>query len=162
MLQDYFINHDNPYRERVLFSRLDETADVLSHGYKGDASMAILDGKQNLLYYTENQYYESSGVVDPKVLEYIATSFAARGEYSHTGSFITPVAKASCCDTNSLINEQAHRQLASILATCFFVVVSVSLEVFNDIKHDVEFDTHSVITFADKPIYLDIPLAQNH
>ncbi|MDW3081504.1 diguanylate phosphodiesterase, partial [Vibrio sp. 1403] len=33
-------------------------------------------------------------------------------------------------------------------------------EVFNDIKHDVEFDTHSVITFADKPIYLDIPLAQ--
>lgn len=38
--------------------------------------------------------------------------------------------------------------------------MSVSLEVFNDIKHDVEFDTHSVITFADKPIYLDIPLAQ--
>lgn len=121
VLQDYFINHDNPYRERVLFSRLDETADVLSHGYKGDASMAILDGKQNLLYYTENQYYESSGVVDPKVLEYIATSFAARGEYSHTGSFITPVDKASCCDTNSLINERAHRQLASILATCFLL-----------------------------------------
>ncbi len=42
----------------------------------------------------------------------------------------------------------------------FFVIVSVSLEAFNDIKHEIEFDTHSVITFSDKPIILDIPLAQ--
>ncbi|HHJ3198389.1 TPA: EAL domain-containing protein [Vibrio parahaemolyticus] len=160
VLQDYFINHDNPYRERVLFSRLDETADVLSHGYKGDASMAILDGKQNLLYYTENQYYESSGVVDPKVLEYIATSFAARGEYSHTG-FIYNSSGQSILLQYELIDKRTGAPPVSFdPSNVFFVVVSVSLEVFNDIKHDVEFDTHSVITFADKPIYLDIPLAQ--
>ncbi|HHF2858325.1 TPA: EAL domain-containing protein [Vibrio diabolicus] len=160
VLQDYLVNHSNPYRERVLFNRLDETADVLSHGYTGDASMAILDGKQNLLYYTENKYYESSGVVDPKVLDYISRSFSTREAFNHTG-FIYNSSGQSILLQYELIDKRTGTQPLSFdPQNVFFVVVSVSLEAFNEIKHEIEFDTHSVITFADKPIYLDIPLAQ--
>ncbi|EOX3942830.1 MULTISPECIES: EAL domain-containing protein [Vibrio] len=160
VLQDYLVNHNNPYRERVLFNRLDETAEVLSHGYKGDASMAILDGKQNLLYYTENKYYESSGVVDPKVLEYISRSFNEREAFSHTGFIYNSSGQSILLQYEVVDKRTGTHPLSFDSKNVFFVVVSVSLEAFNEIKHDIEFDTHSVITFADKPIYLDIPLAQ--
>lgn len=160
VLQDYLVNHNNPYRERVLFNRLDETAEVLSHGYKGDASMAILDGKQNLLYYTENKYYESSGVVDPKVLEYISRSFNEREAFSHTGFIYNSSGQSILLQYEVVDKRTGTPPLSFDSKNVFFVVVSVSLEAFNEIKHDIEFDTHSVITFADKPIYLDIPLAQ--
>ncbi|MGP8306939.1 EAL domain-containing protein [Vibrio sp. YIC-376] len=160
VLQDYLINHDNPYRERVLFNRLDETTEVLSYGYNGDASMAILNGKQKLLYYTENQFFESTGAIDPKVLEYISDSFDEHGDFNHTG-FIYNSSGQSILLQYGLVDKRTGEQPLSFdPSNSFFVVVTVSLEAFSDIKHDIEFDTHSVITFAKKPIYLDIPLAQ--
>ncbi|WP_041060695.1 EAL domain-containing protein [Vibrio owensii] len=160
VLQDYFVNHEDPYRERQLFNRLDETVEVLSHGYNGDANMAILDGDQNLLYYTENQFYESNGSVDPKILEYVRKSYAQHGKTSHTG-FIYNSSGQSILLQYELFDKRTGEHPPSFDPhNAFFVVVSVSLEAFNDIKHEIEFDTHSVITFSDKPIHLDIPLAQ--
>ncbi|ANQ29414.1 EAL domain-containing protein [Vibrio natriegens] len=160
VLQDYLINHDNPYRERVLFNRLDETADVLSHGYHGDTNMAILNGKQKLLYYTENQFFESSGSIDPKVTEYISDNFAKHGDYSRTGFIYNSSGQSILLQYDLIDKRTGEHPLSFDPSNAFFVIVTVSLEAFSDIKHDIEFDTHSVITFSDKPIYLDIPLAQ--
>ncbi|UTZ29175.1 EAL domain-containing protein [Vibrio campbellii] len=160
VLQDYFVNHDNRYRERQLFKRLDETIEVLSHGYRGDANMAILDGRQDLLYYTENQYYESNGRVDPKILEYVDKSFKTNGDLSHTGFIYNSSGQSILLQYELFDKRTGEHPLSFDPQNVFFVIVSVSLEAFNDIKHEIEFDTHSVITFSDKPIILDIPLAQ--
>lgn len=160
VLQDYFVNHDNRYRERQLFKRLDETIEVLSHGYRGDANMAILDGRQDLLYYTENQYYESNGRVDPKILEYVDKSFKTNGDVSHTGFIYNSSGQSILLQYELFDKRTGEHPLSFDPQNVFFVIVSVSLEAFNDIKHEIEFDTHSVITFSEKPIILDIPLAQ--
>ena len=160
VLQDYFVNHDNRYRERQLFKRLDETIEVLSHGYRGDTNMAILDGRQDLLYYTENQYYESNGRVDPKILEYVDKSFKTNGDVSHTGFIYNSSGQSILLQYELFDKRTGEHPLSFDPQNVFFVIVSVSLEAFNDIKHEIEFDTHSVITFSDKPIILDIPLAQ--
>ena len=160
VLQDYFVNHDNRYRERQLFKRLDETIEVLSHGCRGDTNMAILDGRQDLLYYTENQYYESNGRVDPKILEYVDKSFKTNGDVSHTGFIYNSSGQSILLQYELFDKRTGEHPLSFDPQNVFFVIVSVSLEAFNDIKHEIEFDTHSVITFSDKPIILDIPLAQ--
>lgn len=160
VLQDYFVNHDNRYRERQLFKRLDETIEVLSHGYRGDTNMAILDGRQDLLYYTENQYYESNGRVDPKILEYVDKSFKTNGDVSHTGFIYNSSGQSILLQYELFDKRTGEYPLSFDPQNIFFVIVSVSLEAFNDIKHEIEFDTHSVITFSEKPIILDIPLAQ--
>ncbi|MEF1311703.1 EAL domain-containing protein [Vibrio mytili] len=160
VLQDFLLNYNNPYRERVLFSRLEETADVLSHGYHGDTSMAILNGKKDLMYYTDNQFYDSTSEVDPKVLDYISTQYEKTKAFDHT-SFIYNSSGQSVLLRYEVIDKRTGKQPLSFDPhNAFFVVVSVSLEAFSDIKHEIEFDTHSIITFADKPIHLDIPLAQ--
>ena len=160
VLQDYFVNHDNRYRKRQLFKRLDETIEVLSHGYRGDANMAILDGRQDLLYYTENQYYDSNGRVDPKILEYVDKSFKTNEDVSHTGFIYNSSGQSILLQYELFDKRTGEHPLSFDPQNVFFVIVSVSLEAFNDIKHEIEFDTHSVITFSDKPIILDIPLAQ--
>ncbi|MGR5238001.1 EAL domain-containing protein [Vibrio alfacsensis] len=160
VLQDYFVNHDNRYRERQLFKRLDETVAVLSYGYGGDANMAILDGQQQLIYYTENPYYETSGHIDSKILEYVTTSYAKHGNVSHTGFIYNSSGQSILLQYELFDKRTGETPLSFDPQNVFFVVVSVSLEAFNDIKHQIEFDTHSVITFSSKPIYLDIPLAQ--
>ena len=160
VLQDYLINHDNPYRERVLFNRLEETSDVLSHGYHGDTNMAILNGNQNLLYYVENQYFESSATIDPKVAEYISDSFSKHGDYSRTGFIYNSSGQSILIQYDLIDKRTGEHPLSFDPSNTFFVIVTVSLEAFSEIKHEIEFDTHSIITFSDVPIYLDVPLAQ--
>ncbi len=104
VLQDYFVNHDNRYRERQLFKRLDETIEVLSHGYRGDANMAILDGRQDLLYYTENQYYESNGRVDLRSLSMSIKAIKPMGMSAIPVLFTTAAGKAFYCNMSCLIN----------------------------------------------------------
>lgn len=160
VLQDYFVNHDNRYKERQLFKRLDDTVKVLSYGYGGDANMAILDGKLQLIYFTENPHDESSRRIDPKILEYVTSSYAKHRSFSHTG-FIYDSSGQSILLQYQLFDKRTGEPPHSFdPQNVFFVVTSVSLETFNDIKHQIEFDTHSVITFSSKPIYLDVPLAQ--
>lgn len=160
VLQDYFINHDNRYRERQLFKRLDETVDVLSYGYGGDANMAILDGAQNVIYYTENQYYEANDRVDPNILDYVSTSYEKYGETNHTGFIYNSSGQSILLQYELFDKRTGNAPLSFDPQNVFFVVVSVSLEAFNQIKHQIEFDTHSVITFSSKAIVLDVPLAQ--
>ncbi len=161
VLLDYLINHDNAYRERVLFKRLDETANVLNYGYKGAVNMAILNGNQTPLYYTESEAFGDSRSIDPKVLEYISSSFEQYGKFSHTG-FIYNSSGQNILLQYRLVDARTGEQpLIFDRSDAFFIVVTVSLESFSDIKHEIEFDTHSVITFSDKPVSLDIPLAQN-
>lgn len=160
VLQDYFVNHDNHYRERQLFKRLDDTVKVLSYGYGGDANMAILDGKQQLIYYTENPRHESSKRIDSKILEYVTNSHAKYKSFNHTGFIYDSSGQSILLQYQLFDKRTGEPPLSFDPQNVFFVIVSVSLEAFNDIKHQIEFDTHSIITFSSKPIYLDVPLAQ--
>ncbi len=160
ILQDYLINHDNPYRESVLFNQLDETANVLSHGYNGAVNMAILNGYQTPLYFAESEPFDSTDSIDPNVLHYISNSFEQHGNGSHTG-FIYDSSGQNVLLQYGLVDKRTGEQPLSFdPSNAFFIVVTVSLDAFSDIKHEIEFDTHSVITFSDQPVSIDIPLAQ--
>ena len=163
--QDYFfyqdkINHNDDQYKQGLWQRLGESASVLSYGYNGEANMAILDGKQDLIYYTDNKYFEPSGNLDPKILNYIQQNHALGHVSEHTGFIYNSsgqsiLLKYQIFDKNTGKIAQ-HYEPENI----FYIIVSASLDEFNTIKHIVEFDTHSVITFSDKPIFLDLPLSQ--
>ncbi|BBL90419.1 GGDEF domain-containing protein [Vibrio rotiferianus] len=156
---DYLANRGSNEQSTRLESQLAETVEVLSHGYNGDTNMAILNGQSQVLYFQESTY-QPTGVLDPKISAYVTKTFNNQQAFSHTG-FIYNSSGQSI-----LLKYQVLDSRSGEVATTFnpafnlFIVASVSLESFNDIKHEIEYDTHSVITFSDKPIYLDIPLAQ--
>ncbi|GEM75786.1 GGDEF domain-containing protein [Vibrio sagamiensis NBRC 104589] len=157
--QDKITKDDDPYK-KGLWQRLGESASVLSYGYNGEANMAILDGKQNLIYYTDNKYFDPGSELDPKILNYIRQDHTLEKSSEHTGFIYNSSGQTILLKYQVFDKKTGKTAQHFDPENVFYIIVSASLDEFNAIKHVVEFETHSVITFSDRPIFLDLPLSQ--
>lgn len=151
MVRNYFGHPENPYREMKLISNLQTTIENLQSNTQDDIAVAIVDGDQKVKFYADNQTDPFSSL-DANVLKYVNHIYQRTGEITHTG-FARSYQGQSILIRYDVIDKNT---LASPLSynkdQVFFIVVSLSLEKFDQLKHILEFDNDSSIFFSAEPV----------
>lgn len=151
IIRHYFHQLDNPYREMKLVEALQTTIRSLQPNQRDDISIAIVDGEQHVRFYSDNQS-DPFSTLDQNVLNYIQTTYQTTGATSHTGYTKSYQGQSILIRYDVLDNHTLASPLSYNRDQVFFVVVSLSLEQFDQIKRILEFDNDSTIFFSKQPI----------
>lgn len=151
IIRHYFHQLDNPYREMKLIEALQTTIRSLQPNQRDDISIAIVDGEQHVRFYSDNQS-DPFSTLDQNVLNYIQTTYQTTGATSHTGYTKSYQGQSILIRYDVLDNHTLASPLSYNRDQVFFVVVSLSLEQFDQIKRILEFDNDSTIFFSKQPI----------
>ncbi|WP_038173955.1 putative bifunctional diguanylate cyclase/phosphodiesterase [Vibrio pacinii] len=151
IIRHYFHQLDNPYREMKLIEALQTTIRSLQPNQRDDISIAIVDGEQHVRFYSDNQS-DPFSTLDQNVLNYIQTTYQTTGATSHTGYTKSYQGQSILIRYDVLDNHTLASPLSYNRDQVFFVVVSLSLEQFDQIKRILEFDNDSSIFFSKQPI----------
>lgn len=153
-VKEYFSDVDNPNRELDLIESLQESVNALRTGNETFAGLAIVDGQFNLLYYAESSsdpYTE----IDLKTFQYFVDN--ARKEplnqelmlaYNSFGEHV--LLRYNVIDART--GRTPHRVSETEV---FYVLVTVSLESFNQLKTTIEYETESALVFNKQKPNLD-------
>lgn len=151
IIDHYFHQSDNPYREMKLIETLQATIRSLQPNQRDDISIAIVDGQQQVRFYSDNQN-DPFSTVDRNLLDYIQATYQVTGATSHTGYAKNYQGQSILVRYDVLDNNTLAPPLSYNHDQVFFVVVSLSLEKFDQIKRTLEFDNDSSIFFSKQPI----------
>ncbi|MDR9828046.1 EAL domain-containing protein [Vibrio sp. FNV 38] len=151
IIRDYYLNYSDPYRELQLVERLQQTISALKATPDSFVGIAILDEKQRIRYYSDNSK-EPFTTFDPLLFQYTRSAYRTTRNNSFTGYTQNlqgegVLIRYDALDVNTLAPPLSynHDQL-------LFVVVVVSLNEFNEVRKQVEFDNDSAIFFTDSPL----------
>ncbi|NVD05791.1 EAL domain-containing protein [Vibrio sp. JPW-9-11-11] len=151
IIRHYFRQPDNPYREMKLLESLQTTIESLQPNQRDDISVAIVDGRQKVRFYSDNQN-DPFSTLDTNVLNYIQTTYQATGETSRTGFAKNDQGQSILIRYDVLDSRTLVSPLSYNREQVFFIVVSLSLDKFDQLKHILEFDNDSSIFFVDEPL----------
>ncbi|EGU49864.1 sensory box/GGDEF family protein [Vibrio orientalis CIP 102891 = ATCC 33934] len=151
IIRNYFGQADNPYREVKLISNLQTTIETLQSNKQDDIAVAIVDSNQNVKFYADNQT-DPFASLDENVLKYVENIYQSTGYTSYTGfaksyQGQSILVRYDVLDRSTLVSPLSYNK-----DQIFFIVVSLSLEKFDQLKHILEFDNDSSIFFADEPV----------
>lgn len=151
IIRHYFGQPENPYREMKLIGNLQTTIENLQPNKQDDIAVAIVDGNREVKFYADNQSDPFSGL-DENVLKYVNHIYQYTGETSHTGfaksyQGQSILVRYDVLDKSTLVSPLSYNK-----DQVFFVVVSLSLEKFDQLKHILEFDNDSSIFFSVEPV----------
>ncbi|UPQ87520.1 putative bifunctional diguanylate cyclase/phosphodiesterase [Vibrio sinaloensis] len=158
IIRHYFRQPDNPYREMKLLESLQTTIQSLQPNQRDDISVAIVDGQQRVRFYSDNQN-DPFSTLDKNILDYIQATYRATGDTSHTGFAKSYQGQSILIRYDVLDSSTLDAPLSYNREQVFFIVVSLSLDKFDQLKHILEFDNDSSIFFVDEPLP-EVGLAQ--
>ncbi|MCG9784388.1 EAL domain-containing protein [Vibrio brasiliensis] len=151
IIRHYFGQPDNPYREMRMIESLQETIASLQPNQEDDIAVAIIDSQKQVRFYADNQS-DPFATLDTNVLDFVEHFYQRTGLNSHTG-FAKGYQGQSILIRYDVLD--AHT-LASPLSynrdQIFFVVVSLSLNKFDQLKSNLEYDNDSSIFFSSEPV----------
>ncbi len=151
IIRHYFGQPENPYREMKLIESLQTTIDDLQPNQQDALAVAIVDSNEEVKFFADNQS-DPFGTLDENVLTYVKYMYKHTGELSHTGfahnyQGQSILIRYDVLDKNTLTSPLSYNK-----DQIFFVIVSLSLEKFDEIKHVLEFDNDSSIYFSLEPV----------
>ncbi|WP_390904532.1 putative bifunctional diguanylate cyclase/phosphodiesterase [Vibrio pomeroyi] len=159
MVKNYFMVDDNPNRELELIDNLHETIQLLQDGDDSFTGLALLDGDRTLSYYAENSS-DPFAKMDPKVLEFIDHQYHATLATSSTNYIQNSEGEGMLVHYEVLDKKTVSTPISYQLNNVFFVVVSVSLDKFNSLRKQIEFDYQTSLFFTPTPVTLGHELTQ--
>lgn len=151
VIEDYFNDHDNPYRELELIDTLQESVNALEDGNQTFINLAIFDGYHNLLYYAESSN-DPFAEIDPALLQSFKKKAGQRPKVTYSGHTHNSYGEGMLMRYDMLDKRTGKSPLRFEPQNVFFVVVAVSLQPFNDLKRQIEFDTQSSIVFSNQQL----------
>ncbi|WP_333005234.1 putative bifunctional diguanylate cyclase/phosphodiesterase [Vibrio coralliilyticus] len=151
IIRHYFGQQDNPYREMELIDNLQTTIENLQANKQNDIAVAILNHNRAPQFYADNQS-DPFSKLDQNVFRFVDRTYRRTGNTSYTGftqnhQGQSILVRYDVLDTNTLISPLSYNT-----EQVFFIVVYLSLDKFDQLKHIIEFDNDSSIFFADQPI----------
>ena len=159
MVKNYFMVDDNPNRELELIDNLHETIQLLQDGDDSFTGLALLDGDRTLSYYAENSS-DPFAKMDPKVLEFIDHQYQETLATSSTNYIQNSQGEGMLVHYEVLDKKTVSTPISYQLNNVFFVVVSVSLDKFNSLRKQIEFDYQTSLFFTPAPVTLGHELTQ--
>lgn len=159
MVKNYFMVDDNPNRELELIDNLHETIQLLQDGDDSFTGLALLDGDRTLSYYAENSS-DPFAKMDPKVLEFIDHQYQETLATSSTNYIQNSQGEGMLIHYEVLDKKTVSTPISYQLNNVFFVVVSVSLDKFNSLRKQIEFDYQTSLFFTPTPVTLGHELTQ--
>lgn len=160
IIRQYFLNAQNPYRELELIENLQETIKVLQAGDSSFSSLAILDSNQDLLYYAENST-DPFAEIDPAILHHVKQKYQTSLAASDINYVLSSQGDGMLVRYEVLDKRTIARPLIKQQDDIFFVVVSVSLDKFNTLRRQIEFDNQTSIFASSEPINTNKGLTQS-
>lgn len=151
IIRHYFSQTDNPYREMRLIENLQTTIENLQPTGEDDIAVAIVDANQQVRFYADNQP-DPFATLDENVLKYVQFMYKQTGQLSHTGFANNYQGQSILIRYDVLDDDTFVSPLSYNKQQIFFVVVSLSLENFDQLKRILEFDNDSSIFFAQGPV----------
>ncbi|MDC5704068.1 putative bifunctional diguanylate cyclase/phosphodiesterase [Vibrio europaeus] len=152
IIHHYFGQPENPYREMKLIENLQTTIENLQPNKQDDIAVAIVDSQHRVRFYADNQN-DPFSALDENVRHYVQQTYETTGQMSHTGfaksyQGQSILIRYDVLDNNTLVSPLSYNK-----DQVFFIVVSLSLEKFDQLKHILEFDNDSSIFFSEEPIF---------
>lgn len=151
IIRHYVANSDNPYRQFELIENLQDTIANLQASQQSFTGIAILDDKKRPQYYADNSN-EPFAKLDPPILEYVEQTYDATSHTSHIGYTQNGQGDGVLVRYDALDKRTLSSPLSYNKNELFFVVVSVSLDAFNRLRNQIEFDNQSSIFFTPEPL----------
>ena len=160
IIKRYFLVGDNPYRELELIDNLQQTIQLLQDGNESFTGLAILDGNRNLNYYAENSS-DPFAEMDPKIIKfindkYLETSATSNISYTQNSQGEGMLVRYELLDKRTISTPLSYQ-----LDDVFFVVVSVSLDKFNALRKQIEFEYQTSLFFTSAPVASESDLTQS-
>ncbi|WP_241033855.1 putative bifunctional diguanylate cyclase/phosphodiesterase [Vibrio maerlii] len=152
ILKQYFRNENNPYRELELVDNLQDTISILQQDNTNYSSLAISDSNFDILYYAENSD-DPFADIDPKITQYLRETFTATKQATHTSYVRNSQGEGMLVKYQALDKRTLDKPLSYNQNNVFFVVFAVSLESFNNLRRQIEFNNQTAIIFTDHPIF---------
>ncbi|OAJ95973.1 putative bifunctional diguanylate cyclase/phosphodiesterase [Vibrio bivalvicida] len=151
IIRHYFGQPENPYREMKLIDNLQTTIENLQPSKQDDIAVAIVDSQHRVRFYADNQN-DPFSALDDNVRQYVQYTYKTTGQMSHTGFAKSYqgqniLIRYDVLDDSTLVSPLSYNK-----DQVFFIVVSLSLEKFDQLKHILEFDNDSSIFFSATPI----------
>lgn len=151
IIRHYFGQPDNPYREMRMIESLQDTIKSLQPNQEDDIAVAVIDSQQNVRFYADNQS-DPFAKLDENVLKYVQHLHQSTGASSHTGFAKGYQGQSILIRYDVLDAHTLSSPLSYNKDQIFFVVVSLSLSKFDQLKSSLEFDNDSSIFFSSKPV----------
>ncbi|RTZ18204.1 EAL domain-containing protein [Vibrio aquaticus] len=168
VIEDYFNDHDNPYRELELIDTLQESVNELQNGNLTFVNLSLFDGHQDLLYYAESSN-DPFAEMDSALIANFKATLANTTRFSHSYFTYNSFGEGMLMRYDMLDKRTGKKPLRFDPNNVFFVVVSVSLNPFNNLRRQIEFDTQSSIVFSKQPLTIEsergafsVQLTDNH
>ncbi|MFW7525870.1 putative bifunctional diguanylate cyclase/phosphodiesterase [Vibrio ostreicida] len=151
IIRHYFFQQDNPYSEMELIDNLQITIDNLQANRKNQIAVAIFDRHRQLKFYADNQA-DPFSKLDRNVHQFVDNTYRLSGATSHTGFTRNQqgqsiLVRYDVLDVNTLMSPLSYNK-----DKVFFVIVYLSLDKFDQLKHIIEFDNDTSLFFTDEPI----------
>lgn len=151
IIRHYFNQSENPYREMGLIENLQTTIDNLQPTQQDNIAVAIIDSNEQVRFYADNQT-DPFATLDENVLKYVRHIYKQTGQLSHTGFANNYQGQSILIRYDVLDTDTFTSPLSYNKEQIFFVVVSLSLDSFDQLKRILEFDNDSSIFFAQEPV----------
>ncbi|EFP97918.1 putative bifunctional diguanylate cyclase/phosphodiesterase [Vibrio caribbeanicus] len=151
MIRYYMGQSTNPYREMKLIENLQATIENLQPNQLDDVSVAIVDNKDRVQFYADNQS-DPFSTIDQHVLNYVSSTYKSTGETSHTGFTKNYQGQSILIRYDVVDQDTLGSPLSYNKDEVFLVIVSLSLSNFQQLKRILEFENDSSIFFSPIPI----------
>ncbi|MGC9458952.1 putative bifunctional diguanylate cyclase/phosphodiesterase [Vibrio genomosp. F10] len=151
IIRYYFHNENSPYHDLELIDNLKRSITSLQSGADGSGRLAILDNNRNARFYVDSNT-DTLDTLDPKIREYTDNVYTKTKKTSHIGYTQNSQGEGVLIRYDLLGKDSLKHPTENGNEETFFVVVSVSLTAFNQLRKQIEFDTKSSIFFTEVPI----------
>ena len=160
MIKRFFLAEENPSQELALIDDLHETVKLLQDGDDSFTGLALLDSDRTVSYYAENSR-DPFAEMDPKVLEFVEHQYQEKQTTSSTDYIQNSQGEGVLVHYEVLDKKSVSAPISEQLNDVFFLVVSVSLDKFNSLRKQIEFDYQTSLFFTNEPISLGHGLTQS-
>ncbi len=151
LIRHYFTQDSNPYREKQLVDNLHKTIATLQSDDANRVSIALLDRVNQQQFYADNQP-DAFEQLDQSVQSYVLQTYQNTGTTSHIGFTQNFQGESILVRYDVLDKQTFETPTAASSEPQFFVIVSLSLDKFNQLRHILELDNDSSIFFSSEPV----------
>ncbi len=154
IVQHYLRQKQNPYKALDLYDNLQNTISSLHHNAQGEVSIAILDRNQKVLFYTDNQN-NPFAQIDPNIRSYVVKHFKSENKPSNLGFAYNSQGESTLVRYDVLDKSTLRTPLSYNQDQIYFVVVYLTLNQYDELRRQVEFDNDTSLYYSPSEVKSD-------
>jgi diguanylate cyclase (GGDEF)-like protein len=150
IIRHYFFHEKNPFRELELIDNLHETINALQPKQKEFVALSVLNGNKDILYYAERSD-DPFATLEPKILDHVRQVYDRNHQTSYVGYTENSKGQGLLLRYDILDTKTLETPLSYNQDQIFFLVVYITLNKFNALRHSIETDNQSHIYLTEHP-----------